>query len=154
MKTKSFNIVMIGFIAFMLQSCTHDIYVDPQASDKASYDNADAINGAKLFSNFQHADAGWPLVTPTDALGNPALANLVGWPNIKYAADASLTDVDIKAIGTYTAQTGVTTPSPAPQANRNFYSCSSCHPADGMGRDGAVISKKTAANQPQIATNN
>ncbi|MEO0037557.1 MAG: hypothetical protein RIQ59_768 [Bacteroidota bacterium] len=153
MKTKSLNIVMIGFIAFMLQSCTHDIYVDPQASEKEAYASADAINGAKLFSNFQHVDAGWGLVTPADATANPALANLVGWPNPKYAADPTLTEAEIKAMATYTAQTGVTTPSPAPQANRNFYSCSSCHPVDGMGREGAGISKKTAANQPQLATN-
>ncbi len=144
---------LIGLIALLLQSCTHDIYVDPLADQKAAYDNADAINGAKLFSNFQHVDAGWPLVTPTDATANPSLANLVGWPNPKYAADPTLTDAEVKAFATYTAQTGVTTPTPAPQANRNFYSCSSCHPADGMGREGFGISKKTAANQPQLATN-
>ncbi len=153
MKTKNKSILLLGLLALMLQSCTHDVYVDPLADQKALYENADAVNGSKLFSNFQHVDAGWPLVTPADAVLDPALADFVGWPNPNFAADPLITATEMKAIGTYTAQTGVTTPSPAPQANRNYYSCTGCHAVDGMGRDASGITKKTAANQPQMATN-
>jgi len=118
MKTRSFNIVMIGIIAYMLQSCTHDIYVDPQAGDKASYDNADAVNGAKLFSNFEHVDAGWP-------------ADALGWPLASAASDPTITIANIA--NPPTGQTG--------QKNRSFYSCSGCHAFDGLGQDGGYITK-------------
>ena len=119
MKTKSFNIVMIGFIAFMFQSCTHDIYVDPQASDKESYDNADAVNGAKLFNNFEHVDAGWP-------------ADALGWPIASAAADPTITIADIASPPTSTIPG---------QKNRSFYTCSGCHAYDGLGREGGYITK-------------
>ena len=156
MKTINKSMLILGFLTFVLQSCTNNDYVKISDADYAittAYENADAVNGAKLFSNFQHVDAGWAWVTPTDILANPALTDYIGWPNPIYAADPTLTVAEVKAIGTYTAQTGVTTPSPAPQANRNYYSCAGCHPVDGMARDASGISKKTAANQPQIATN-
>ena len=136
--------LILGLLSFAIQSCTHDVYVDPQATEKTAYDNADAVNGSKLFSNFQNPEAGWPIVTPADA----TLANFVGWPNPKLAADPT---INVKDIATYTAQTGVTTPSPTPQANRNFYSCAGCHAVDGMGRNEAGIAKKVAANQPDFA---
>ena len=153
MKTRSKVLLLIGFLTFVLQSCTHDVYIDPLADQNAAYENADAVNGAKLFNNFQHVDAGWPLVTPADVTADVTLAELVGWPNPKFAADPLMSAQDMKAIATYTAQAGVTTPVPAPQANRNFYSCIGCHPLDGIGRDASGITKKTAANQPQMATN-
>lgn len=118
MKTRSFNIVMIGIIAYMLQSCTHDIYVDPQAGDKAAYDNADAVNGAKLFNNFEHVDAGWP-------------ADALGWPAASGANDPTITIANIA-----NPPTGITG-----QKNRSFYTCSGCHAYDGLGRDGGYITK-------------
>lgn len=154
MKTKLKSMLVLAVVAFGMQSCTHDVYVDPLKDEKAAYENADAVNGSKLFSNFQHVDAGWPLVTPADAVADPNLASFVGWPNPKFAADPTISATEMKAIATYTAQTGVTTPVPAPQANRNFYSRAGCHPVDGMGREASGISKKTAANQPQMALNN
>ncbi len=135
MKTINKSMLLLGLFTLVLQSCTHEIYVDPLAASKAAYENADAVNGAKLFSNFQNIEAGWPL-------------DAAGWPDVTAAADPT---INIKDIATYTAQTGVTTPVPAPQANRNFYACAGCHAVDGMGRDGTGISKKTAANQPQMA---
>ncbi len=154
MKTKIKSMLFLALVALAFQSCTHDVYVDPLADQKASYDNADAVNGAKLFSNFQHVDAGWPWVTPADAAADATLTSFIGWPNPKYAADPTLSLAEVKAIATYTAQTGYPNPTPAYQANRNFYSCAGCHPVDGMGREASGISKKTAANQPQLATNN
>ena len=129
MKTKSFNIVMIGFIAFMLQSCTHDVYVDPQADTKASYDNADAINGAKLFNNFEHVDAGWP-------------ADALGWPVVTAAADPTITIADIA-----TPPTGITG-----QKNRSFYTCSGCHAYDGLGRTGGYVTKTLYTASSGLAT--
>lgn len=148
--------MILGILTFILQSCTNNDYVKISDADYAittAYQNADAVNGAKLFSNFQHVDAGWAWVTPTDVSANPALADFIGWPNPKFAADPTLTALEIKAIGTYTAQTGVTTPTPTPQANRNFYSCAGCHPVDGMAREASGISKKVAKTQPDIAVN-
>ena len=156
MKTINRSMLAIGLLSFVFQSCTNNDYIKISDADYAittAYQNADAVNGAKLFSNFQHVDAGWAWVTPADVTANAALADFIGWPNPKFAADPTLTAVEIKAIGTYTAQTGVTTPTPAPQANRNFYSCAGCHPVDGMARDASGISKKVAKTQPDIAVN-
>lgn len=131
MKTINKSILILGLFTFVLQSCTHDIYVDPLADVKAAYENADAVNGAKLFSNFQHVDAGW----------SPDAA---GWPDVKYAADPTINIKDI-------ATPPKTTPATPGQANLNFYNCISCHPADGMGRNGIGNNKKVAATQPDVA---
>ncbi len=138
MKTKHKVLMLIGSTVFMLQSCTHDIYVDPQADVKAAYDNADAVNGSKLFSNFQHVDAGWPAVTQADIDADASLAGLLGWPNPKYAADPTINIKDIA-----TGSTG--------QKNRSFYSCVGCHPTDGLGRDGVGNKVKVAVAQPDMA---
>jgi len=130
MKTINKSMLLLGLFTLVLQSCTHDIYVDPLAAEKAAYENADAINGGKLFSNFEHVDAGWAL-------------DATGWPDVTYAADPT---INIKDIANPPKGT-------VAQANLNFYSCIACHPADGMGRDKYGNNKKTAANQPQIATN-
>lgn len=135
MKTINRSMLAIGLLSFVFQSCTHDIYVDPQAAEKTAYENADAVNGSKLFSNFQNVEAGWTL-------------NAAGWPAVTEAADPT---IKIEDIATYTAQTGVTTPSPAPQANRLFYSCTGCHASDGMGIKEAGITKKASKTQPQFA---
>jgi mono/diheme cytochrome c family protein len=141
MKTKHKVLMLIGSTVFMLQSCTHDIYVDPQADIKAAYDNADAVNGSKLFTNFQHEDAGWPAVTQTDIDADASLAGLLGWPNPKYAADPTINIKDIA-----NPPTGVTA-----QKNRSFYSCVGCHPTDGLGRDGVGNKVKVIATQPDLA---
>lgn len=143
MKTKHKVLMLLGFTFFMLQSCTHDIYVDPQASVKAAYDEADAVNGAKLFNNFQHVDAGWPAVTQTDIDADASLAGLLGWPNPKSAADPTISIKDIA-----NPPTGVTA-----QKNRSFYSCSGCHAYDGLGRDGGYITKLPGNAAPEIAQN-
>ena len=142
MKTKNkLGVLALGLLGFLVQSCTHDIYVDPQADVLAAYDNADAVNGSKLFSNFQHPDAGWPLVTQTDIDQNVSLAGLLGWPNPTYAADPTINIKDIA-----TPPSGV-----SGQKNRSFYSCVGCHPTDGLGRDGMGNKTKTAIAQPDFA---
>lgn len=78
MKTINKSILILGLLTFVLQSCTHDVYVDPQAAEKAVYENADAVNGAKLFSNFLHLDAGWPIDVAT------------ALPDVKFAADPTI----------------------------------------------------------------
>lgn len=149
MKTKHKLLMLIGFPIFMLQSCTHDVYVDPQAAEKTLYDNADAVNGSKLFNNFEHVDAGWPAVTQTDIDQDATLAGLLGWPNPKSAADPTINIKDIA-----NPPTGVTA-----QKNRSFYTCTGCHAYDGLGRDGGYITKTLytspsglpTAGQPLIA---
>ncbi len=131
MKTINKSMLLLGLFTLALQSCTHEIYVDPLAASKAAYENADAVNGAKLFSNFENVEAGWPV-------------DAAGWPDVKAAADPTINIKDI-------ATPPKTTPVTAGQANLNFYSCAGCHAVDGMGRDGTGISKKTAATQPQMA---
>lgn len=125
MKTINKSMLILGILTFVLQSCTHDVYVDPQAAEKTAYENADAINGGKLFTNFEHLDAGWPL-------------DATGWPDVKFAADPT---INIKDIAT----------GPTGQKNLNFYSCSGCHPSDGMGRSEIGNNKKVAATQPDFA---
>ena len=142
MKTKNkLGVLVMGLIGFLLQSCTHDIYVDPNASSKEAYDNADATSGAKLFNNFQHPDAGWPVVVQADIDLDASLVGLLGWPNPKYAADPTINIKDIAS-----PPTGVTA-----QKNRSFYACSGCHPYDGMGVDEYGNNKKVAATQPDIS---
>jgi mono/diheme cytochrome c family protein len=108
----------MGLASFLFQSCTHDVYIDPQATDKASYENADAVNGSKLFNNFEHVDAGWP-------------ADAIGWPDVNFANDPT-----ISIAGIANPPTGVTG-----QKNRSFYTCSGCHAYDGLGREGGYITK-------------
>lgn len=147
MKTTIKGTLITAFVAFALQSCTHDIYVDPQGAEKTAYENADAVNGAKLFSNFEHVDAGWPVVIQSDIDLDATLAGLLGWPNPKFANDPT---INIKDIATPPRTTPVT----PGQANLNYYSCISCHPSDGMARTEIGNNKKTALTQPEIATNN
>lgn len=127
MKTKIsvLFISMAGFMSFLLQSCTHDVYVDPQAADKSAYDNADAVNGSKLFNNFEHVDAGWP-------------ADAIGWPDVSFANDPTIVVANIS-----NPPTGV-----PGQKNRSFYTCTGCHAYDGLGRQGGYITKTlyTASN--------
>ena len=131
MKTINKSMLLLGLFTLVLQSCTHDIYVDPLAAEKAAYENADAVNGAKLFSNFENPEAGW-------------LADASGWPDVTYAADPSINIKDI-------ATPPKTTPATPGQANLNFYSCAGCHSVDGMGRDEAGVNKKISATQPDLA---
>jgi len=142
MKTKIsvLFISMVGLMSFLLQSCTHEVYVDPQAAEKAAYDNADAVNGSKLFSNFQHEDAGWPAVTQADIDANPSLTGLLGFPNPKYANDPT---IDVRHIATG--------PTGSPYKNRLFYSCIGCHATDGLGRDGVANKTKVAITQPDFS---
>ena len=147
MKTINKSMLILGLLSFVLQSCTHDVYVDPQSTEKTAYDNADAVNGSKLFSNFEHVDAGWPTVAQADIDLDATLAGLLGWPNPKLAADPT---INIKDIATPPR----TTPATPGQANLNYYSCIACHPADGMGRTEIGNNKKVALTQPDIATNN
>lgn len=142
MKTINKSMLILGLLSFALQSCTHDVYVDPQATEKTAYDNADAVNGSKLFSNILHVDAGWPLVAQAEIDKDATLVGLLGWPNPKAAADITLSIKDIS-----NPPKGTTA-----QANVNFYSCISCHGADGMGREEYNSGKKIAATQPDVAT--
>lgn len=128
MKTINKSMLALGLLSFVLQSCTHDVYVDPQAAEKTAYENADAVNGGKLFNNFEHVDAGWPV-------------DATGWPDVKYAADPTINIKDIA-----NPPKGTTA-----QANLNFYSCMGCHPSDGMGRSEYGNNKKVAATQPDFA---
>jgi mono/diheme cytochrome c family protein len=140
MKTTKNRFLIFGVLALVLQSCTHDVYTDPLADVKQAYDNADAVNGAKLFNNFQHIDAGWPAVTQADINQDATLAGLLGYPNPAFANDPT---INVRYIAT--GPTGST------DKNRNFYSCSGCHAYDGMGRDEYGNNKKVAATQPDFA---
>jgi len=140
MKTTKSSFLIFALLAFVLQSCTHDVYTDPQASIKDAYDNADAVNGAKLFTNFEHVDAGWPAVTQADIDADASLAGLLGWPNPKFASDPTINIMDI-----------ANPPSGSAQKNRSFYSCVGCHAVDGMGRDEVGNKTKVAIAQPDFA---
>ncbi len=143
MKTKLMSIIALGALSVgALQSCTHDVdaYVEPPITDQDLYNNADAVNGSKLFSNLQHVDAGWPAVSQSDIDNDASLAGLLGWPNPKYAADPTINIKDI-----------ANPPSGTEQKNRLFYTCMGCHPADGMGRDEIGNNKKVAIAQPDFA---
>lgn len=128
MKTKIKSLLFIALGSFAFQSCTHDVYVDPDAAAKAAYAAADAVNGSKLFSNFLHVDAGWPL---DDA----------GWPDVLVAADPTINIADIS-----NPPRGV-----VGQSNANFYSCTGCHAVDGIGRDGMGITKVASKTAPEFA---
>lgn len=149
MKTINKSMVLLGILTLVLQSCTNNDYVKVSDADFAmqtAYQNADAVNGSKLFSNFLHVDAGWPIVTQADIDKDASLAGLLYWQNPKVAADPTINIKDI-------TNPPRTTPATSGQSNLNFYSCISCHPSDGMGRNEYGIGKKIAATQPDIAAN-